>query len=417
MIIENDDFKEARAKSKNLIEKSRLKDGFKILLTQLLVAAIYVLFIVLGVLIIFGITKIFAHFKIVQSILITLIWLFILISLVAFSIISNGISYAIISTLFYKHKLEKGEKIVAIEYKKNEKGQRRSSKALKYAVCIIICLSVLGGTIFTYQVITGRANLNIEFTRQMEITAHRGASVKNPENTMAAFRGAKELGADWIELDVQQTKDKQIVVSHDTNLSRTAGINKDIIDLTYDEISKLDVGSFFDKEFEGERMPLLSEVLKFAKDNNMRLNIELKPVGKEVDFEKQVVDLINEYNFKDRCVVTSQVYSVLENIKKYDKDIKTVYVMSIAIGDITEIEHADAFSVEATNVTTSQVDRVHNAGKELYAWTVNTEESINHMIDMNVDNIITDNIELGKELIMKSKNSNLINEALKVLME
>ncbi len=249
----------------------------------------------------------------------------------------------------------------------------------------------------------------------MEITAHRGASIKYPENTMAAFRGAKKLGADWIELDVQQTKDKQIVVSHDTNLSRVTGVNKDIIDMNYSEIKKLDAGSFFNKKFKGEKIPLLKEVLEFAKKNNIRLNIELKPTGKEKNFEKQVVDLIKEYNFEDRCVVTSQVYNVLKKIKKYDKDIKTVYVMSIAIGKITDAKYADAFSIEATNVTETQVSRVHNAGKELYAWTVNKEESINKMIDMNVDNIITDNIKLGVDLVEKSKRTNIEDIIIKVL--
>lgn len=183
--------------------------------------------------------------------------------------------------------------------------------------------------------------------------------------------------------------------------------------MKYSEIKKLDAGSFFDKKFKGEKILLLSEVLEFAKENNIRLNIELKPTGKEEKFEKQVVDLIKKYNFEDRCVVTSQVYDVLKNIKKTDKKIKTVYVMSIAIGNITDAKYADAFSVEATNVNMDLVNKVHNDGKELYAWTVNTEESINEMIDMNVDNIITDNIELGKKLVKKSKSTDLISDFIK----
>ena len=141
----------------------------------------------------------------------------------------------------------------------------------------------------------------------------------------------------------------------------------------------------------------------------------MKPTGRETDFEKQVVDLIKEYNFENSCVITSQMYDVLKNIKEVDKDIKTVYVMSIAIGDITDAKYADAFSVEATNVNTYLVNKIHGEGKDLYAWTVNTKESINKMIDMNVDNIITDNIELGKEMVEKSKNSNLINEFIKTI--
>ena len=161
----------------------------------------------------------------------------------------------------------------------------------------------------------------------------------------------------------------------------------------------------------------LPGLLRTSNADNLfkRLNIELKPTGKEKNFEKQVVDLIKEYNFEDRCVVTSQVYNVLKKIKKYDKDIKTVYVMSIAIGKITDAKYADAFSIEATNVTETQVSRVHNAGKEVYAWTVNKEESINKMIDMNVDNIITDNIKLGVDLVEKSKRTNIEDIIIKVL--
>lgn len=122
---------------------------------------------------------------------------------------------------------------------------------------------------------------------------------------------------------------------------------------------------------------------------------------------------LKEYNFENRCVVTSQIYNVLKNTKNIDKSIKTVYVMSIAIGNITDAKYVDAFSVEASNVNVNLVSKVHNEGKELYVWTVNTEESISEMIDMNVDNIITDNIELGKELVEKSKNSYFINDFLK----
>ena len=412
MVLENKSFKEARKNSKQLIKGNKIVDILKIFLVQIIASIIYILFILLGVFIIIFFSKIFSSTNIIESISITIVWLFIVLVLILFSFISNAISYATISALFYKHKTDKNEKINHINYKQIIK-EKKQSKVFKYIFVIIIFLALIGGSLFTYQVITGKTNLNIEYVRKMEITAHRGASVKYPENTMSAFRGAKELGADWIELDVQQTKDKQIVVSHDTNLLRVTGVNKDIIDMNYSEIEKLDAGSFFNKKFKDEKIPLLSEVLEYAKNNNIRLNIELKPTGKETDFEKQVVDLIKKYDFENRCVITSQMYDVLKNVKKVNKDIKTVYVMSIAIGNITDAKSADAFSVEASNVNTYLVSKVHNEGKELYAWTVNTEESISKMIDMNVDNIITDNIELGKELVEKSKNSNLINEFIK----
>ena len=415
MILENKSFKEARKSSKQLIGRKGFVDILKILLVQMITSILYIVFVLLGALIIMLFSKILNKVVIIESILITIVWLFIAICLILSSYISNAISYATISALFYKHKIEKKEEITPINYKRIIKN-KKENKNRNYFWIIITILLVGSCSLFTYQLVTGKTNLNIEFVRKMEITAHRGASVKYPENTMSAFIGAKELGADWIELDVQQTKDKQIVVSHDTNLKRVTGVDNDIIEMNYSEIQKLDAGSFFHEKFKDERIPLLSEVLEFAKENNIRLNIELKPIGKETEFEKQVVELIKDYNFENRCVITSQIYSVLENIKKVDNNIKTVYVMSIAIGNITDLKYADAFSVEANNVNINLVNKVHTEGKELYAWTVNTEESINEMINMNVDNIITDNIELGKELVEKSKSSDLISEFIKSII-
>lgn len=89
--------------------------------------------------------------------------------------------------------------------------------------------------------------------------------------------------------------------------------------------------------------------------------------------------------------------------------------MSLAYGDITVLEAADHFSVEAANVSKELVGRVHREGKELYVWTVNTRESISRMVEMNADNIITDNISLAKETIYAGRTSDLIREYLKML--
>lgn len=109
-------------------------------------------------------------------------------------------------------------------------------------------------------------------------------------------------------------------------------------------------------------------------------------------------------------MVTSQVYHVLEEVKEYDSRIHTVYVMSLAYGDINMLTASDHFSIEASSISEKLVSDVHNAGKEIYAWTVNTEESINRMIELNVDNIITDDITLAKECIYLSKTSDVVAE-------
>lgn len=406
--LEDKSFKEAKEYSKSLIKNKMISDGVRILLFQFISTILFLIILGIGILLIILFSKLFKWIKIIESILISVVVFFAFILIGIYLILNTTFMYLIISYLFYKNKEEKKESIKHINVRKMEKTITKSKwNNLKYgfAMVSIICLSF-----FIYGVINDEYNLNIEYVRNMEITAHRGASVMYPENTMSAFVGAKELDADWIELDVQQTKDGKIIVSHDTNFKRITGVDLNSYDAIYDDILKLDAGSFKDSKFKDERIPLLEDVIKWAKDNFIKLNIELKPTGNEVDFEKMVIDIVKDYHFLDDCVLTSQNYEVLENIKNIDSNIKTVYVMSFAFGDILKLDKADHYSVEASSITKKMVSDVHNSGKQIYAWTVNSEESITKMIELNVDNIITDDISLGKKLVLQSKNSDYITE-------
>ncbi len=411
--LEDKKFKNAHISSSKLSKKNHLKDLFKIFGVEVLLFVVYVLFIILGIITIALLNKLLKNIVIFNSILISIVVVFIFITLIIYMILGISIGYAIISTLFYKHKDENKEEIRHINFKKVDK--MISKGKWQFIVIIFIFIAFISSVILIYGVEKGKYNLNIEYIKNMEITAHRGASSVYPENTLAAFIGAKELGADWIELDVQQTKDHKIIVMHDTNFRRTTGVNKNTWEATYDEIKEYDAGSWKDEKFKGEKIPLLEDVIKWAKDNNMKLNIELKPTGNETDFEKEVVEIIKDNDFASECVVTSQIYSVLENVKKVDKDIITVYVMSLAYGDLLQFKDADYFSIEASSISKKMVKELHENGKQIYGWTINTSEGINDMIKLNVDNIITDDITLGKRLVLESKSSNLVIEIVKGL--
>ena len=409
MILEKCDFNKAKKRSAKLMKGKVSKNILYWLFVQFLFYLLYITLLVLGILFIIVLDKILRNFIMIETFLVTVISIFIAILLMGSLILATPITYALVSSLFYKNKLENRERIFSPCFGGITKNKDMDYK-LKWKLFILGSFGVLGCCILTYQFLSGKYNFNIEYTRNMEITAHRGASTIYPENTMSAFIGAKELGADWIELDVQQTKDGKIVVCHDSNLLRITGVNKNIIDMTYDEIKKLDAGSHFQKKYSYEKIPLLEEVVEYADDNYIRLNIELKPTGSETNFEENVLEILDKYHFREKCVITSQTYSVLEKIKEIDSTYKTVYVMSIAIGNITDLDKADAFSVEASNINRKLVRKVHNEGKQIYSWTVNTEDSIHKMIYLNVDNIITDNITLGRETVLKSNHSNFINE-------
>lgn len=231
------------------------------------------------------------------------------------------------------------------------------------------------------------------------VTAHRGGALMAPENTISSLDYTIKCGADYAEIDVQETADGELVLLHDNSLKRTAGVKKNVWEMTYAEIAQLDAGSSFNKKFRGEKIPTLDEVLKFCR-GKLDLNIEIKYNGQNKGIVKKVVRIIEQNHFEDHCVVTSMNYSFLKQVKKANPDIRTGYIMTMTYGTISRIEAADFFSVKYTYVDEAFVREAHSLGKEVHAWTVNYRGDIKRMLDVGVDNIITDN----PVLVRKVKN-------------
>ena len=143
------------------------------------------------------------------------------------------------------------------------------------------------------------------------IIAHRGASNLAPENTLASFRLAKELGADGIECDVQLTKDHKLVIAHDFFTDAHTGVKGDIYDMTFDELRQLDFGKWKSPEYEGEKIPTIEEVLDLGKDMKM-MHIELKPyLDRDADFPERVIDAVVNAHMEDKVILTSFQYGLL----------------------------------------------------------------------------------------------------------
>ncbi len=403
--LEGCQFDEAKKRSCQLQKGHWLSDFFTLLILQVMCFILF--FVVMGILIalIIFFATIFDVQSVFYSIILGIIAFISIVTLIIYLCLMVPISFSCISILYYNHKNRIGEKIATIDDSEVLKKHSLKFKIIT-GLLVISCVGII--STFSYLVFNNQLDLNIEYITLTEVSAHRGASINYPENTMKAFEMAVEQNADWIELDVQLTSDGIPVIMHDSNLYRITGVNKNIWEVTYNDIKDLDCSSWFSSEFAGERISTLGEVLDFAKKEHIKLNIELKPTGYEKDFEKIVIDTINQKNFKNSCVVTSQEYSTLQRIKEYDQEIKTIYVMSIALGDITELTEADGFSVEASFITPRLVSMVHNSGKKIFAWTVNTRENMDKMIEMNVDNIVTDNIALAKAAVYESRSGNLV---------
>lgn len=320
--------------------------------------------------------------------------------------------FSLVSVLYYR---DEGLPLHPLEPKEQFRA-RRLQRGINAGFSVLLLLSAVLCGVYAYALARGDVSLEIEHVKDITVTAHRGSSGEYPENTMPAFRAAAEAGADYLELDVQQTRDGVLVVLHDASLRRVAGVSRNIWEMTWDEARLLDVGSSFSPVFAGTPIPTLDEVLAFAEEEHLRLNIELKPTGHETELEQQVSELIRAHNMERRCVVTSQKYDTLQRLKKFDPELTTVYVMSVAYGRITDLQYADEFSVRYNFVTQELVSSVHQAGKRIRVWTVNSQSVMDRMIRLDVDDLITDRPALAVERVARSRTSNLVDELTRRLL-
>lgn len=405
--LEGCSFHEATKASQRLHRGKLIQDIFYLVLLEALCLIVFYAIVAVIALLVVLCIKWLSSLTVIYSIAMGVILSATSLLLVAYFCLSLPVTFTCISVLFYHHKERTGEEICHLQENKPSRSvsARRKVVVSLLAVC---CVGIF--SFFSYLVLNNRLEFNIEDVSFPAVTGHRGASLEYPENTMLSFEQAVAQNADWIELDVQLTKDGVPIVMHDSNLRRTTGVDRDIWDVTYDELKDLDAGSFLSPQFSDQRIPTLNEVLDFAKSRHINLNIELKPTGHETDFVPLVVNEILDHNFQNNCVVTSQKYGILQDIKEYDPAIQTIYVMSIAVGDIPRLQYADGFSIESSFITKELVSNAHNAGKEVYAWTVNSEDTMKKMIQLNVDNLITDNIPLAKQTVYESKTSNVLLE-------
>ncbi len=213
------------------------------------------------------------------------------------------------------------------------------------------------------------------------VVGHRGAPTIAPENTMLSFQKAWKLGVDMIELDVQATKDRQLVVIHDYELSRLTSIEGYVGEMDYCELVQLDVG-------EGEQIPLLIDVLSWAK-GKVKLNIEIKVP----EIEHDSLQLVDDSGMLDSVLISSFIQSVIEKMKDMNPDASTALLLNEI--DQSSIQKARELNANAINplffaMPENFVQDAHEAGLEVLPWTVNDRSIMLELIERGVDGIITD---------------------------
>lgn len=192
---------------------------------------------------------------------------------------------------------------------------------------------------FSY--LTQNDAFNTSFFYNTTATGHRISAARAPENTLAALQEAINGDAKYIEIDVQETKDGELIIIHDSNFKRTTGVYKNTWEVNYDEVKTYD-GSYFSSDFSGEKIPTLQEVIDSAK-GKVELVIEIKLNGHEKsDVTKRVLDLIKANKIEHQSIIASMDKDVLKRVKELDSSIETCYLTEVAYGNLYNWDYVDS---------------------------------------------------------------------------
>ena len=233
-------------------------------------------------------------------------------------------------------------------------------------------------------------------TKRPLVIAHRGASSKAPENTIAAYNLAWKLDSDAIEIDVRKTKDAFFVCSHDNNLNRTSSNQKSISSMLLSELTEVDIGSWKSKKYKNERMPLLSKVLSTVPEGK-KVFIEIKDTLEEIDKLMSIVKK-SKLKIKD-CHFLSYIPANIKEIKKdfpkFKATLNTIpafYNYEIEkIKKLIDSTNSDGISLHIDSIESIKlVKKLKKEENFVLAWTVNDSRFMRKLTKWQADGIITD---------------------------
>lgn len=325
------------------------------------------------------------------------------------SFLSPAINNAALTVLFYKFLDDKTKK-------ETVSGEVRELKqfSMKRTVAFVVSLAVASGAIIGFMIF--RYSYLFESVDRPLVCAHRGDNVNAPENTMPAFELAASENLKWIELDVHQTSDGVIVCNHDSTIKRVTGRNLAIHDVTYEDLSKIELGPWMPGEYEHVHICTLREALELAKENDMNVQVELKGHPDDKNFEENVISVINETGMHDNVMIIAQDASRLMRVMEIDPTITKGYCMVIAVGDLNDIEYTDNITIEETYVTPELVRAMHEKGIKVFCWTVDLDDTVQYLVSCDVDVIGTDNPMLINNALDKADYSGGLSRAAHILM-
>jgi glycerophosphoryl diester phosphodiesterase len=253
--------------------------------------------------------------------------------------------------------------------------------------------------------------------------SHRGASGHAPEHTLASYELGDQMGGDYIELDLQMTKDGELIAMHDETLDRTTDGTGLVKDYTLEEIKQLDAGSWFNdtypekanEEFAGLQVQTLQEVIEYF-GKNKNYYIETKSPEVYPGMEEKLLDILEQYNLtrqnapSSRVIIQSFSEASLQKVHDLNEDIPLVqlldYKTTATITD-EELAHYSQYAIglgmSHTKINEEYIQKVREHNLLLHPYTVNEKEDMKRLLEWGVTGMFTNYPDLLEEVLKEMK--------------
>lgn len=242
-----------------------------------------------------------------------------------------------------------------------------------------------------------------------KVFAHRGASAYAPENTLEAFALAMEQGADGIELDVQLTKDGEVVVIHDETIDRVSDQKGFVCDYTLEELKGFCFNNHM-KAYKDAKIPTLKEVLELVKPGRMEVNIELKTsIIWYPEIEEKVLQIVKEAGMEKRVIYSSFNHYSIQKVLELDSAAQTAYLFADTILDVEKYAkktrvlalHPPFFNMKMKDFMEKYIE----SGLKIRVWTVNDKTDMRLFMEKDIEAVITNYPDVALEVKKKTANS------------
>ena len=266
--------------------------------------------------------------------------------------------------------------------------------------------------IYLYAMTTTLNDPVLTVDRDPSVIAHRGSCKYSIENTIESLEEANRLDADYVEMDIQMTKDHKLVVFHDWKLNRLTDKKGMVRDYDLEEINNIELSHKGDIS----RIPDFESYLKRAKEIRQPLLVELKlrPFDDRKAFIDGMMDIIDSHDYRDYVIFQSIDFEVAKMLKETYPELKVGYILGLNIGQLAS-DNFDFYSIEDSFITSNVLDSIFIHEKELFVWTLNDTSRIQRYINTGANGMITDELEQMHTMIDNYKAFDLYQKRLFIL--